>query len=63
MREVLEHLRKAAALLCEVEVEEPIDQYSLGVLAKIFLAHASIKFAEAKLHLLIAQEEEPCEKS
>lgn len=63
MREVIEHLEKASTLLCQVGVEQPIDEYTLSVLAKILLAHASITFAIAKLHLLIAKEEETCEKS
>lgn len=63
MQEVLDQLGKAAKLLCEVEEQDPIDEYTLNVLNKIFLAHAYIKFAKAKLHILITEEEKTCEDS
>lgn len=62
MREAIELLKEAGALLRKVEEEEPIDQYTEVIMAKIMLAHASVRLAEAKLRLLMAQKEETCEK-
>lgn len=63
MQEAIEQLEKASTLLCQVEVERPIDEYTLSILAKIFQAHASIKLANARLLLLIAREEETGEEA
>jgi len=63
VREVLALLEKAQALLDDVEDSRSFEHILGRIASKIFLAHANIKYAEAKLRSIIAEREEPCEKS
>ncbi|MBA7660474.1 hypothetical protein ES703_68476 [subsurface metagenome] len=63
MREVIAILKGAAKQLRDAEALDSFKKVNPALASRVFLAHGGIKLAEAKLHLLMAEEEEPCEKS
>ncbi len=63
MQEVVTILAEAGKQLREVEALDSFKKVTRALAAKIYLAHGGIALAQAKLHVLMTEREETCEKS